>query len=353
MIAATRQLTGLLICFEFSLRFRYWCWCRPLDFGTATDGGTTPVTPTEDTSTLEVGTDRPSGAAGPTSTNGILRFEARTGNGGGLVSDVSYNAVDDTFLVDNLGFDGENIYTRGDAATAVASLNGYSVFEAELTTPDSLTGVPINQISPYRAILGISKNDAGSEARTSFAIVRTGGYINYGFGGFVYERNGGATVPTTGQAQFRGDYAGIRVFQNRGGLEYTTGNMTMEIDFNDFNANDAVKGSITNRALFDSSGNEITLSDSTTQLPNMGFVIQEGSPSLTENGEISGSLFSSTVNTDGNRENYETGTYYGILAGDATDAGDGGEIVGVFVVESTDPRYQTTVQETGGFILYR
>lgn len=127
----------------------------------------------------------------------------------------------------------------------------------------------------------------------------------------------------------------------------------MEIDFEDFNANDAVKGSITNRALFDINGNEIMLSSDGIELPDMSFVIQEGSPSLTENGEISGSIFSSIRNETGSYDKYETGTYYGIIAGDSTDTADGGELVGVFVVESTDPRYETMAQETGGFILYR
>ena len=39
-----------------------------------------------------------------------------------------------------------------------------------------------------------------------------------------------------------------------------------------------------------------------------------------------------------------------------TDAADGGELVGVFVIESTDPRFldiEVTAQETGGVILYR
>ena len=52
-------------------------------------------------------------------------------------------------------------------------------------------------------------------------------------------------------------------------------------------------------------------------------------------------------------EVYEFGTYYGVIAGDTT-TNPGGEIVGVIVVESDDPRYQgVTAQETGGFILYR
>jgi hypothetical protein len=51
---------------------------------------------------------------------------------------------------------------------------------------------------------------------------------------------------------------------------------------------------------------------------------------------------------------YETGTYAGIIAGDLTDVNDGGEIVGVLVIESEDSRFTgVNFQETGGFIATR
>jgi hypothetical protein len=301
---------------------------------------------------LDTGPDLPPGTEDPSSDEDILRFEARDDVGGGYVTNVDYDSVTDTFTVDNLAFDGQNVYQRGDA---VSSMNGFAVYEADLVAEDSLTGSPIGQIVPYRALLGISENTVDGEPRTSFAIVRTGGYVNYGFGGFIYERNGGVILPTGGQAAFSGDYAGMRVFTNSGGLEYTRGDMVVAIDFEDFNSGPAVRGSISNREAFDINGNPIALGtgEGELQLPVLTFVIAEGVSVLDENGEMTGELTSTIVNGSGALELYESGTYYGILAGDMT-AADGGEIVGVIVIESEDPRFEgVTAQETGGFILYR
>lgn len=314
-----------------------------------TDGGTDGGT---DDGDLDTGGELPPGTSDPNADDGILRYEARDDQGGGYVTDVSYNAANDTFTVDNLGFDGANVYSRGDA---IASMNGYAVYEADVTVEDSLTGEPISQIVPYRALLGISDNTVNGEARTSFAIVRTGGYVNYGFGGFVYERNGEVVLPTSGQARFEGDYAGMRVFNGAGGLEYTRGDMVVAIDFEDFNSGPAVRGTISNREAFDSQGNPIPLGgEDQLVLPTLTFTIQEGVSALDANGEMTGELSSTTVNESGALEVYESGTYYGVIAGDATDPADGGEIVGVIVIESDDPRFEgVTAQETGGFILYR
>lgn len=327
------------------------------DTSTTSDAGTTDATGTttdeaaQNTGDLATGTALPPGTSEPTATDDILRFEEEIGDGGGLVTSVTYNANNDTFVVDNLGFDGANVYERDNQ---VSTLNNYAVYEASTTTQDSLTGVDIDQIDLYRSIVGVSTNTENGEARTSFAIVRTGGFVGYGFGGFIYERNGGVTLPTTGQARFAGGYAGVRVASGATGLEFTRGDMTVDIDFRDFNANDAVKGLISNREAFEADGTPITISTTNLQLPNLNFAISEGTTSLTEDGEISGTMGSSILADDGTLEVYETGTYYGIIAGDMTDAGDGGELVGIFVVESQDTRFEdVNVQETGGFILYR
>ena len=120
---------------------------------------------------LDAGVELTPGTDEPNSGGDILRFEARDGAGGGLITSVSYNATNDTFTVDNLGFDGANLYTRDNQ---VGSLRNYALYEGAATSTDSLTGQPINQLTPYRALLGVSKNLVDGERRSSFAIVRTG-----------------------------------------------------------------------------------------------------------------------------------------------------------------------------------
>ncbi len=268
---------------------------------------------------------------------------------------MSYNPATDEFTVDNLGFDGANVYKRGeDVDTLGQDFRQYAVYDAADIAFDELDGDPIAQNGPYRAIVGVSNNFAEGEPRTSFAIVRTGGYRSYGFGGFIYERNGDITLPTTGQAHFGGEYAGIRVFQGRGGLEFTTGDISIDIDFRDFNTNDAVNGLVSNRLVFAEDGTPISTNGAgQLQTPNIPFTVAQGVQTLTDDGEISGTLSNSIFNDSGVPEIYETGTYYGILSGDMT-TNPGGELVGIFVVTSEDPRYEgITAQETGGFILYR
>jgi hypothetical protein len=306
----------------------------------------------------------PPGTEAPTVSGDISRYEDRNDKGGGLVTTVSYNATTDTFSVDNLGFDGPNVYRRG---AAFATLNGYDVFDADDTVPDFLTGNPVFQLGPYRAIRGESTVLVNGEPRSAFSIVRTGGYVNFGFGGFTYVRRGGTTVPTNGQAVFTGNYAGMRVFDNLTGLEFTTGDARISVDFEDFNANDAVQGVISNRAAFTSNGASIGLdddlivddSDRRLVLPDIIFVVREGGPSLNSAGEMQSDVQSTAIQ-NGILQPYETGTYNGILVGNTT-TGSGGEIVGVIVVESDDSRFSTPnssgprvrAQETGGFILTR
>ncbi len=281
--------------------------------------------------------------------------------GGGFLASVEFVPEDDTFIVDGLGFDGENTYA---ASSVIANVGGYQVFEAELEAPDFLTGDPIGQVGAYRAVYGESINNVDGVPQTSFAIVRTGGFVGYGFGGFIIERQGGVTIPESGQAVFNGDYAGVRVFENLGGLEHTTGDVQIAIDFEDFNTNAAVNGSLTNRAAFDINGVPIPLGgDGELILPDLNFLVQGGSQSILSTGELAGGVRSVASTPEGGLEVYEEGNYYAILSGDLT-SGNGGEIVGVLVVESEDPRFASddpddpnavvvTAQETGGFIVYR
>jgi hypothetical protein len=293
----------------------------------------------------------PPGTASPSRDRRIVRYEPTgtdSAQGNGFVTDVSYDSTTDTFTVDNLGFDGDNRYTRG---VRVGSLGPYAVYENADVFNDPRTGAAIGQFT-HRALYGVSPS-----GQTEFAIVRTGAYTGYGFGGFVYQRNGTVVLPTSGQAAYSGAYAGLRDFEGRGGLEYATGDMVVAIDFNDFNRGNAVQGQVFNRAIFDINGRDITtevitaLSDRTgvpqTALPTLLFRVGPGV--MDRNGEIVGEIDSSTLTTGGAVRPFETGKYYAVVSGaNAT------EIVGVIVVEADDPRYTgVKVRETGGFLLSR
>jgi len=323
---------------------------QPLfDDDTAGDDSTSDVTsdPTDepgDGASSDLGT-LPPGTDSPTATSNIIRFEARNEDGGGYVNDVSYDAANDQFIVDNIAFDGENVYDR---YSAVPNLGGYSVFAAEETVADSLTGNAIGQIVPYRALVATSSVTIDGAPRTSFALVRTGGYINEGFGGWVITRSGGVTIPTTGQATFSGDYGGFRVYENASGLDLVQGQMALDIDFEDFNANDGIKGRVTNRQLFDGNGNFIK------DLSNINWNIVEGVQTLTEDGEIVSNVFTTITQPDGTIDIELEGTFNGIMAGDTLDANDGGEIVGIIVMKGEDvDRNGVNIQESGGAILSR
>src|SRR6056297_2490692 len=255
----------------------------------AGDGGDPADPGGDDGAPIESDRALPPGTASPTPEVDIFRREARDAEGNGFAEAISYDSDADTFTVDNLAFDGDNTFARDDQ---VGSLGPYALYENDSFFDDPYTGVPIGQLS-HKALYGVSRS-----GETEFAIVRTGAYVDYGFGGFIYQRNNDVTLPTTGQAAYAGPYAGLRDFNGRGGMEYVIAEMTMDIDFEDFNDGDAVKGAIFNRSVFDTTGRDVTeeilnaieeqTENQVNALPTLRFVTQAGV--LDANGELSGQL---------------------------------------------------------------
>jgi len=314
--------------------------------GDAPDGDADPEDPVEP---IDSDTTSLPGTVNPSATDAIVRREARSdgSSGDGYAESVSYDSATDTFSVDNLAFDGTTGYTavRNEDGTRFG-LGPFSVFESQATAIDGLTLVTVNQLN-HRALYAI-----GPDGDTSIAIVRTGAYINYGFGGFIYQRDGDVSLPTSGQALYRNsdpsvpNYAGLRDFDSRSGLEYVTGEIEVAIDFDDFNDGAAVRGNVLNRRVYNLAGDEITqdildaYGSGITAIPTLTFEI--GAGVLDTNGELKGTVF-------GQEPSSETGDYYAILSG--TDART---ITGVIVVTSLDPREDFgTVRETGGFFAVR
>jgi hypothetical protein len=298
------------------------------------------------------------GTANPSPRSAITRTEAEANNGNGYAQGFTYDPTAKTFTVQNIAFDGNNVY-KPDAKKPI--LGPAKVFAGPKIYKDDVTGTPINQFS-YRALYGESKTG------NSFAIVRTGAYVNYGFGGFIYKRAAGnnVTLPTSGEAHYAGDYAGLIDSDNATLLNYTSGKMTMDINFGSSasqtsnNPNGAViRGAVTDRKIFDLNGTDITASVvsaiNTDKKPDVALValpvleFTVGPGHMDNNGEMQGTL-GSTIVANNTGKAFETGTYYGVLSGDATQ-GAKDEVVGVIVVTSTTNSIQT--RETGGFILYR
>lgn len=321
----------------------------------------------------------PEGVEGTTDPSGSLeRYETRNDNGNGYAESITYDAENDEFSVDNLAFDGANsAYKRGTAISSLGGKNGlntgaYAVYEGPSSFPDSATGDPIRQFE-HRAIYAESKNKTtAGDPRTRFAIVRTGSYTDYGFGGFVYAREGNTTIPrptvdtpNAAQGIFTGDYAGIVDFAGTGGMMLSTGEMELVIDFQDFNdgnANgDAVRGYVTDRTFYNIAGTDVTdnylaalnshleySSGGYTEVPSLLFTISPGA--TLDNGEITGGVGNTVRNGRGDFVRNEDGTYYAVLAGDANTQDS--EVVGVLVVEHQISD-TVTQRETGGFIVYR
>lgn len=316
-------------------------------FDDPTDPDTGEEEPVDDGDPVDSDRVLPPGTASPTPGSTIFRREAQDADSGnGYATDFAYDSATDTFTVDGLAFDGDNTYERDDQ---VGSLGPYAVYEADSTVTDSFDGDVVSQFS-YKALYGVSQN----QGRTEFAIVRTGAYAGYGFGGFIYQRNEGVTLPDQGQAVYRGDYAGLRDFDGAGGIQYVTGDAEIGIDFEDFNDGSGVYGVVDNRRIFDTSGNDVTndvlvainteYDSSLTVLPSLLFAVGPGV--LDANGEMVGELFSDFTSNTGTAVRFESGNFYALVAGD-----DAEEIVGVIVVEGTVG--DVTARETGGFIVYR
>jgi hypothetical protein len=309
----------------------------------------------------------PPGTTTPSPNEAVFRSEPTidaegTKAGNGFATGIAYNSTDDTFSVDNLAFDGDRPYSRGTNVSSLsrntAGVGRFQVYEGPTTaidprsiTDDNPTG-EVRQFT-YRAVYGVSKNRVGDtdQATTQFAIVRTGSYIDYGFGGFIYQRDTSVSLPETGVATFNGHSAGLRDFGNASGLQYTTADVNVVIDFEDFNdgqsiRGDGVRGSITNREVFDLDGNNITaivageLGEDVTAIPDALFIV--GPDVLDNNGDLIADIRSDLPNNGGI---YETGKFYAIVSGEAD------EIAGVFVLESEG--VETDSRDTGGFIIYR
>lgn len=304
--------------------------------------------------------------------------------GAGFAEDFILDGNEDTLEIDNLAFDGLNVYTRGANVTTpkLSDLGSIAVYHGDETVPDFLTGRPVPQFVDHVALYDESDviiagdEDAGVPdlPRTSFAVVRTGVWSDIpNPGGFIYQRAGGVTIAESGQATFSGDYGGLRIYDIGNRLDVIEGDIVINIDFDDFNELDGVAGTIFNRQAFTPGGealattNERNIFDADlstfaagtqfedlVQLPEVNFKVRISGESIAADGEISGEVESFYVDPEsGLTTEYDEGEYFAIIAGDTTED-DGGEVVGIVRMTAPVPLERgVTVQETGGFIAKR
>jgi hypothetical protein len=231
----------------------------------------------------------------------------------GEVNKFSYNATLDTIQINNLPFDGNGAYARDNSYDTML---GASSFAAYVNTSGSRT---------YVALYHQTTNATGA------GVVATGDYQDYGYGGQVYRNGQTVTRPSTGEATYAGDYAGIRIYQT-GGIYFVKGSASMTVDFLNFDTTGAIDTSITGRQAYMADGTGLGA------LPDLVIATTK----------MTGAKIDSTdvTETDG-VDTFATGKMEGTLG--ATDAT---EVAGVILIEGPDALDNTKViRETGAFVL--
>lgn len=280
-------------------------------------------------------------------TGGLVIYEAADGSGAGTATEIT--RIDgDTLSITGLPFDGDGTYTW-----TTIMVDGAREYRSPATATDPVTSEIIDQdayIALYRA---------SASGDTGVAIVRSASDESFGPGGYVLFREGDVVLPTSDQASYSGDYAGIRVYDGLADLSLTVGEVAASIDFAAFDGDGGVRLVISAREVFDLSYSNITadkLLDGSSALPDLTLVLAPGT--LGSGGTLSGEMVSYAETGTGALVPYETGALTGLLSGDNAE-----EMVGVIVVEGLDPEFApvdetweespVTYQETGGFIATR
>jgi len=89
--------------------------------------------------------------------------------GAGFAEDFAINAEEDTLTIDNVAFDGLNVYTRGanTATPRISDIGTVAVYHGDVTVPDFLTGNPVGQLINYVALY--DESDVIIEGATIFS----------------------------------------------------------------------------------------------------------------------------------------------------------------------------------------
>ncbi|WP_417248066.1 hypothetical protein [Celeribacter sp.] len=242
----------------------------------------------------------------------------------------------DTLTIEGMPFDGDDSYVRltSGSNTGTAGQNGkFFLYEnAESTQTDPVGGSTIDQF--YYIALHQSKN-VGDDRVYVTIVGGDQSSDSIPLEGFVYGRTGGVVMATANQGKWTGDYAAVRTFHDTDMLDYVSGFMELEIDFEELNSAGAIRYVISDRQVFDINGDPIGSLDPIGVFAENGALDAQGEFQADANDiEITGTV-------TGNA------TIQGMLAGDDAEVA-----VGTVVMEY-DEATNGSVVETGGFILDR
>lgn len=162
----------------------------------------------------------------------------------------------DELIITGMPFDGaDDSYvrlatTQNPTGTTGPTGDFYVYRNRDNTAPDEFGGGPIVQFKN----LAVHQTSANGKAYVTVVASTAHDEAKYDLSAFIYGRNGGVTMPTTNQADFRGDYAAIRTFDNAPKTEYVSGAMLLEIDFEKLNSAGAIRFNISERKAYSDQG---------------------------------------------------------------------------------------------------
>jgi len=234
----------------------------------------------------------------------------------GEVNRFDYDAATDTLSINNLPFDLSGTYTRD----PTMDVTGFKAYRN--------SGGGRNYLAFYAESPG---------ATVGAGAVKTANYNEFGYGGTVL-RATRANLPTTGEAQFSGRYAGVRITNPTSGQFNTVdGSASVLVDFRNFDGTGAIDISVSNRNLYDNTG---ALVGSLPNLAASTTSFQTGSNVLNQTA-ISEIVAPGTPHL--------SGTLNGAVGG-TVGAGLGGAIAGVIVISGPTSVTGVTAEETGAFV---
>lgn len=232
-------------------------------------------------------------------------------------NNISFDEESDTLTINNIPFDDpDNEYER---ITTENFSNGFDAYQS----------APAAGSNEFQYFAVFRRSDSGD---SQVAAAGTDEFISFGFGGAGAQRlSGQPGLPSSGIYSYNGEYAAVRTTRTGdgvgNGVQYVTGDIEMTADFGDFDDIGAVSGVITDRELYDTTGQLVGGLDGFISLANGAIDF-----------ETSQILASTAVEIRGGDQT-ASGNWNGVFAGPG-----GSEIAGIVFVEGGE------VRETGGII---